>query len=261
MKCYEIMQILQELSPQMYAMDWDNVGLLVGRKDQEVNKIMIALDATEEVVDKAVEQGVDMIVTHHPMLFRSIKQVTDGTAIGRKILKLAENHIAYFAMHTNFDIKGSMAELAADRIGLIDAEVLEVTYENDGTVEGIGRIGNYEGAISVAELAERVKKEFHMDTVMLYGDSESMVQRIAISPGSGRSMVKEALRKDADVLITGDFGHHEGLDAVEDGLQIIDATHYGLEHIFIEFIENYLAKRTVGIELIPCATGCPCKFM
>lgn len=261
MKCYEIMQVLQALSPQMYAMDWDNVGLLVGRKDQDVNKIMIALDATEEVVNKAVEQGVDMIVTHHPMLFRSIKQVTDETAIGRKILKLAENHIAYFAMHTNFDIKGSMAELAAKRIGLIDADVLEVTYENDGIVEGIGRIGDYEKAISIVELAEKVKKEFQMETVMLYGDTDSQVKRIAISPGSGKSMMKEALRQKADVLITGDFGHHEGLDAVEDGLQIIDATHYGLEYIFIEFIEEYLRENAANLELISCATGCPCKFL
>ena len=74
-------------------------------------------------------------------------------------------------------------------------------------------------------------------------------------------MVKEALRKHADVLITGDFGHHEGLDAVEDGLQIIDATHYGLEHIFIEFMEKYLTDKTTGVSLVPFATGCPCKFL
>lgn len=261
MKCSEIIKILQDLSPQMYAMDWDNVGLLVGHKNQEIDKILIALDATEAVVDAAVEQGVDMIVTHHPMLFRSIKRVNDETAIGRKILKLAENHIAYFAMHTNFDIKGSMADLAAERIGLKDAEVLEVTYENGDEVEGIGRIGNYDQPISIAQLAECVKKEFHMDKVMLYGEPECLVQRIAISPGSGRSMVKEALRKQADVLVTGDFGHHEGLDAVEDGLQIIDATHYGLEYIFIEFIEQYLTEKTDGVSFVPYATGCPCKFL
>jgi putative NIF3 family GTP cyclohydrolase 1 type 2 len=89
MKCYEIMECLENLSPKAYALDWDNVGLLVGRKDKRVKKIMIALDATDHVVDLAVDEGMDMLITHHPMIFSKIKRVTDDDVVGRKILKLA----------------------------------------------------------------------------------------------------------------------------------------------------------------------------
>ena len=110
MECQKIMACLERLSPRQYACDWDNVGLLVGRKDKEVNKIMIALDATHDVITKAVAEQVDMLITHHPMIFSSVKQINDDNFITEKVLMLAEHGICYYAMHTNFDIVGGMAE-------------------------------------------------------------------------------------------------------------------------------------------------------
>ena len=261
MKCYEIMECLRQLSPEHYACDWDNVGLLVGRKEQEVHSIMVALDASMEVIEQTVEKKVDMLITHHPMIFGSIKTVNEDTLVGRKILSLVENQLCYFAMHTNFDIMGSMADLAAERLGLLKTEPLEVTCEDEAGAQGIGRSGYLDKKKTVRELAQQIKETFSLDRLMVYGVLDQMVDYVAISPGSGHSMIKEAQRRGIQVLITGDMGHHEGLDAAEDGLCIIDATHYGLEHIFTPFIKEYLEKQNFDVIVMESRVSSPCQFI
>ncbi len=187
---------------------------------------------------KLLKAGADFIVAHHPMIFSSIKKITDENSIGRKILTAIQHGIAVFAMHTNCDIHGGMSSLAADYMGLKDTEVLELTTDT----EGIGRIGVLDQDLELDDLARRVKKAFDLDTVVVYGDSNKKIHRIAISPGSGRSMLDTAIEKNADVLITGDFGHHEGLDAVDAGISVIDASHAGIERIFIDYISKYIEK-------------------
>ncbi|MGN0242887.1 MAG: Nif3-like dinuclear metal center hexameric protein [Lachnospiraceae bacterium] len=243
MRVSEIIDILNKQSPQGYACSWDNVGLVVGRKEQEVHKILIALDATMDVVDYAVRHHYDFILTHHPMIFSNMKQINDTSFVGDKILKLAEHKIACFAMHTNFDIVGGMSDIFAGRLNLVDCIPLEVTVDTETEWEGIGRIGylNQHVTITLGDLAMLVKSSFDLKHIMVYGDLEAPVHRIAVSPGSGRSIINEAVEKGADVLITGDIGHHEGLDALDQNLMLIDASHYGTEYIFIEAIEQYLA--------------------
>lgn len=265
MICSEVMQHLEKLSPVQFAESWDNVGLLVGRKGQEIHKIMVSLDASRAVVEEAKRQKVDMLVTHHPMIFKPVNRVTEDTVTGERILTLTENHIAYYAMHTNFDIKGGMAELAAKKLSLLQCEVLEPTTEtqNNGecVTEGIGRVGMLEEPMTLQECGAWIKEVFQLPMVMLYGDGNKPVHRVAISPGSGKSLIESAHKGNADVLITGDIGHHEGLDASDMGLGIIDATHYGLEHIFIEFITAYLQEYVMSIgenvEIIPYDPGSP----
>jgi len=261
MKCREIIALLERLSPPRYACDWDNVGLLVGEFEQEVHTIMLALDASSDVVQLAVERHVDMIITHHPMIFQRIQRVTDDTPLGKKILNLAQNRIACYAMHTNFDVKGSMAEVAAGLLQIRNAQVLEPTWEREGQCEGIGRVGEWGADHTAAQLVEAVKGAFQLKTVMTYGDLSRVVHRVAICPGSGRGMLDAALKTGAQVLITGDIGHHEGLDAVEAGLLVIDATHYGLEHIFVAFMEDYLKKQELPVEILACDSGSPCRFV
>lgn len=246
MRASVIIEKLQELAPRQYAMDWDNVGLLAGRADKEVKKIFVALEITDAVVEEAVGFGADMIVTHHPLIFKPVPSVTDQDMIGRRLVRMIQADISYYAMHTNFDsAPGCMAELAAERIGLISEAPLLAVTENGSC--GIGKVGVMpEGEMTVRALAEKVKACFELPFVTVYGDmgqQSRMVRRIAISPGSGKSMISDALRAGADVLVTGDIGHHEGLDAGEMGLSIIDAGHYGLEHIFIPFMEGYLNEQ------------------
>lgn len=245
MKCEEIIESLECLSPSSFAESWDNVGLLTGRRDKEVNKVCIALDATDEVIEEAVRVGADMLLTHHPLIFSPLKKIDADDFIGRRIIKLIQNDISYYAMHTNFDIMG-MADAAADEIGLKERKVLEVTYEDDISKEGIGRYGRLGQVMTLEECASFVKQVFKLENVKIYGEPNTAVEWAAVSPGSGKSMIKPAVLMGAEVLITGDIEHHEGLDAMAQGLSIIDAGHYGLEKIFIPYMKEYIRRE------LPC---------
>ena len=261
MKCRDIIKKLEILSPKEYAMEWDNVGLLVGKEESEVNRILLALDPTLEVIQKAVEVKADLLITHHPLLFSPIKRITTKDAIGQKLFLLMEHGISCYAMHTNFDVLGGMADLAGNKLGLSFQEPLEETAVLDGNSLGIGKVGELSEAISIKALAERVKNLFSLDMVMVYGNVEQKVKRVAVSPGSGKSMIKEARKKAAEVLITGDIGHHEGIDAVEMNVAVIDATHYGLEKIFMNFLEDYLKRVCDEVEVLSSNQKTPVQFL
>ena len=246
MLCREIMDVIERTYPKHAALEWDNVGLLVGRTEKEVKKIYVALDATDEVIDSVIETGADMLVTHHPLIFSPLKKITDEHFIGNRVVKLLQHDISYYAMHTNYDVLG-MAGLSGEILGLQDMDVFEVTDAEKR--EGIGRIGNLEYEMTVGECCELVKRTFHLSTVKLFGNKDAIVKCAAISPGSGKKMTEIAVEKGADVLITGDIDHHEGIDAVAQGLAVIDAGHYGLAHIFIEDIAKYLEEHVEGVQV------------
>lgn len=242
MKCSEICEIIErEYSPE-YACDWDNVGLLAGRRDKEVKSVLLSLDATDEVVELAAEQGADMLITHHPMLFSAIKRVTTDDLNGRRLLRLIQSDISYYAMHTNYDTCG-MADLAARMMNLRECAVLDEI--KDG--EGIGRVGKLERRMTLKECAEQVKKAYNIPSVKVFGDLDGEVELAAICPGAGKGSFNQALRFGCDVYITGDIDHHTGIDAVDLGVNIIDAGHYGIEHIFMEDLRAYLEKNTAGL--------------
>lgn len=243
------MNCLEKVSPKIYAENWDNVGLLVGSEEKEVKKVMIALDASDTVVAQAAAENADMLITHHPMIFSAMKKITDGDFIGRKVIDLIKADISYYAMHTNYDVC-YMNEAAADKIGLQDRNVLEPVKINKETMamEGIGRYGILKEPMTIGDLAEKVKKEFSIDTIRITGDKERKVQRAAISTGAGKSMISYALEHNMEVLITGDIDHHSAKDALEQGLQIIDAGHFGTEHFMTESVKKYLEQQ-YGTEL------------
>lgn len=251
MTCKDVVNVLEVLAPLNFAEKWDNVGLLVGRYEKQVKKVMLALDATEDVIDQAIDMNVDMLVTHHPLLFSAIKRITEDDFIGRRLLKLCKHDICYYAMHTNFDVMG-MADAAADEMKLRDIEVLEVTYEDDISKEGIGRVGFLPREMSLKECAEICKKAFALENVRVFGESDKIIDRVAVSPGSGKDFIDKAIEKEADVLITGDIGHHAGIDAMEQGLAIIDAGHYGMEKIFIPYMTDAFARELPEIKVL-CA--------
>jgi len=236
MKCSEIIAILEQLSPKRFASDWDNIGLMVGNPDANIKKILVTLDGDDAAIDKAIESGSNLIITHHPLIFNQIKNVTTNELTGQRIIKLVQNNINVYSMHTNFDVKGGMAQLAADMIGMIDGEVLEDICEG----EGIGRVGTFKELLTVRQWADKIKDLFGLPNVCVFGDLERIVSRVAISPGSGKDYVQIAIERGAQLFISGDINHHSGIDANAQGLEIIDAGHYGLEHIFIKFISEYL---------------------
>lgn len=269
MKCFELTQKLEMLAPASCACDWDNVGLLAGWRDQEIHKVLIALDATDEVVEEAVRMRADLLLTHHPLIFKPLKKVNDGDFIARRVMEMIQYNVNYYAMHTNFDAApGCMAELAADRLGLLNQSVLEVMgrMEVSGReVEyGIGRTGDLPEPMTVREAALLVKERFGLPFITVYGEHavKEPVRRIAVSPGSGKSSIAFAERAGAGILVTGDIGHHEGIDAAANHLAVLDAGHYGLEHIFIDFMADYLAKEFGGsLEIHKAAPSFPASVL
>lgn len=245
MKCRELIEILEELAPVSLACDWDNPGLLAGRSDKEVRTVYLALDATDDVIGNAVECRADMIITHHPLIFKPLKKVNDEDFISRRILKLIQNDISYYAMHTNFDVApGCMADLAGERLGLKDTRVLELMGKTAEAIDyGIGIYGCFDRTMTLRETAEAVKKAYGIPFVTVFGNMEGSIKTAAICPGAGGSTLKEALKCGADVYVTGDIGHHEGIDAVANDMAVIDAGHYGIEHIFTGFMEKFLGER------------------
>lgn len=256
MQCRELMEKLEALSPVSYAESWDNVGLLAGRYEKEIHKVMIALDATDEVVEEALQKGADLLLTHHPLIFSARKKINNGDFIGRRLVTLLKHDMCYYAMHTNFDVMG-MADAAADKIALKDREVLDVTYEKDGLKEGIGRIGMLQEPLTLKTCAKEVKRLFELESVKCFGDAERLIKRAAICPGSGKSVVERAVLMGADVLITGDIDHHTGIDAAAMGLSVIDAGHYGLEKIFVPYMEAFLRKECLTLEIMRAAEKNP----
>lgn len=251
MRFVDIMSELERLAPPALACDWDNPGFLAGRGEKEVRRVLLALDATDEVVAQAVRVQADLLLTHHPLIFKPVKAVNDRNFITRRLVSLIQADICYYAMHTNFDIApGCMADLAAARLGMEPEAPLEVTGEVAGCPVGVGKIGTLAEPMQVRELAAFVKERFGLPFVTVYGETAvtEPVRRIAVSPGSGGSMVKYAAAAGVPVLVTGDIGHHEGIDAAAEHVAVIDAGHYGLEHIFMPFMEEYLA-RTFGDQL------------
>ena len=234
MKCSNILDNLLKIMPKELAMSWDNVGLLAGSKDKEVKNIVVCLDVSEKLIEKAVSLKADLIISHHPMIFSPVKSVTDDTSVGRRLLSLIKNDISYIALHTNYDIApGCMSDLVAERIGL-KGEPLEKTASIEDTAVGIGKVGDLASAVKISEIAELVKEKFNLPHLRIFdGGEDKKVSRISVSPGSGKGMFNAAYEKQAALLISGDISHHDALDALELGVATIDAGHYGLEHIFI----------------------------
>ena len=257
MKCREIISKIEEKYPVSFAESWDNPGLLVGDPDREVKKAFLALEVTDETLEAAVRAGADLMITHHPMIFSGMKRVTADDFIGRRVIRLIENHMCAYAMHTNFDVLG-MAELSADYLELSHRSVLETTYEEGDRKEGIGRVGTLPRVMTLKECGAFVKEKLALPFVKICGDPDRQVSLAAVCTGSGKSMMKEVLRAGAQVYITADMDYHASIDAVAQGVCVVDAGHYGTEYIFMDYMKKELAKmlpelKTETMEVIhPC---------
>ena len=264
MECREILEVLNRVADVSFACGWDNVGLLAGRLDKEVHRVTVALDADERAIEEAVAGGSELLLTHHPLIFSPLKRITDESLTGRRLLTLLRRDICLISMHTNFDIApGCMADLAADRLGLLNREPLMVTGQGLEGPYGLGAVGSpREGRLPLDKLCAQVKEAFGLEMVQLYAPAvPEDVTRIALCPGSGKDALEPARAAGAQVLVTGDIPYHYGVEAAAEGLAVVDAGHYGLEHIFIPFMEAYLKKQLPALSVDAVDICQPSRFL
>lgn len=236
----EIEKLLIKKIPVELAESWDNVGLLVGNREKEVHKILVALDATESIVNEAIENNVDLIVTHHPIIFGGLKSVTKDSCAN--IYKLIEKGISVFSAHTNFDkLDVGTSAVLAEKLWLKDIEVL--------TAKGFGTIGNLEGPIPFYEYAQIIKGVLGLENLNFVGDMNKLIERVAICAGSGSEFLQLANDMGADLYISGDVTYHNAQKAVELGINWVDATHYASENISMPNLKEIVDGATEGFDL------------
>ena len=242
----DIINIIEQKAPLGLAYPWDNSGFLCGDRNKEVKKIYITLDVNMYTVNEASSVGADMIVSHHPIMFRGIKQIDRDTPSGYVLTKLIKNDIALYAAHTSMDCaNGGINDVLADRLGIKNTEIIEKNKDfPDG---GLGRIGTIEST-TLREFAAKVKTALGTPFVRVSGAADTVVTRIAVGGGACDDLIPAALDMGADVMVTADMKYHITMDAVESGICVIDAGHYPTEAFVTEIFADILSG--CGAELV-----------
>ncbi len=229
----DVFALLEEKAPCALKLDFDNVGHLVGRLDTPVMRVMCALDITDDVIEEAIACGAELIVSHHPLIFDAVKSVTDATWVGRRILTLAENHIAAICMHTNLDAaRGGVNDALLAALGGTGAEILD-------PMSGIGRIGELDGEISLADFLAQTKTALNANGLR-YHDAGRPVHHIACCGGSGGSDIALAFDAGCDTYVTADVKYDQFLEAKSLGINLIDADHFCTENVVVPVLAEWI---------------------
>lgn len=245
----EVYAFLQERAPFELQEGFDNAGFLVGREDSGVSKILVALDITEQVAQEAAEQGAQLIVAHHPVIFGGIKAVTDQTMTGRILLSLAENGIAAICAHTNLDaVEGGVNDALALRLGLADIGQLRQTgVDGQGRPYGIGRVGFVPEQL-LYDFAMAVKRLLGANGIRLV-DGGKPVCMVAVGGGACADFMEDALAQGCDTFVTSDVKYHQFLEARALGLNLVDAGHFPTEDVVCPVLRDWLAKRFPNVSV------------
>jgi dinuclear metal center YbgI/SA1388 family protein len=262
-----VAQIIERIAPKSWAEAWDNVGLLVGSGSAPIERILISLDGTLEVVEEAKAYGAQLIIAHHPIIFRPLKNLRADNAAAQVPLRLLQHEIGYYAAHTNLDQSiVSPSRTLGEVLGLQGMKILEeqgddLTLLDRGEARGYGVSGYLTQPETLGTLWKRFlgllsqpgvyAHPYELSGVRLAGSLEKEVRKVAIVNGSGGRFVPKALFKGADLLITGDVDHHSVLDALEGGMAVGDLGHFLTEAPMLQAMYQYLSseKALQGIEI------------
>lgn len=238
MKIKDIIEFTESFAPLNSAMEFDNVGLLIGSENNEVKKAVVALDITDEVIDEAIENGAQLIISHHPVIFNALKNIPSNSIVYR----LIQNNLNALCLHTNLDLSPEFGvnTCLAEAVGVKNAEFVE---------DECLYIGGIENELTNKEFAENVKAALKCDGLR-YTMPDKKVKRVAICSGSGGDLAPLAEENGADVLLTGEIKHHDILNANKLGIAIIDAGHFKTEDIVITPFTDKLSAKFPEVEFI-----------
>jgi len=250
-KCRDVMEIMERIAPKQLAEDWDNPGLLVGSPDDEIRRILVCLDVREETVERAKAEDFQMIVAHHPVIFKGLKKLRTDLPDGRLLGALIRSGIAVFAAHTNLDCaEGGVNDELAKRIGL-DPKTIVPLGNADSLSESLGRVGKLPAPIDVKAFTEQVKKGLGVNNVRFVSGGEHPVKKIGLCSGSGAEFIERAAFMGCDAFVTGDVRYHDAQRAAALGIHVIDAGHFATEHPVVEILATRLSEELVDkVEVI-----------
>lgn len=244
-KVSDIRDYLFSIAPQSLKMDFDNVGLLVGSPDREVEKILVALDITGTVINEAMAKNAGLIVSHHPVIWDAMKSVTGDTVQGAKVMKLLENGISAVCMHTNLDIApGGVNDVLMELLGAKATGILEPTSDSDGC----GRVGKLPAEKPLKAFLADCKEALNANGLRYY-DAGMPVKNLAVMGGSGGSCVELAKALGCDTYVTADVKHDQFITAAELGINLVDGGHFSTENPIVPVLARLLATKFPDISV------------
>lgn len=247
-KVNNIIKEMELLAPTYLKEDFDNVGLMVGDKNKEVKKVLLALDCTLKVIEEAKKENVELIITHHPLIFKRPSSITTDTLQGKKIIELIKNDISLYSSHTNLDsVENGLNDTIVSILGFDNSKILEKNKRDDKA--GLGRIVSLNESIQLEDLISKIKKTLNINNLRVVKGKDK-VNKIAIINGSGQDFIGKAVALGADCIITGDTTYHFASDYKEMEISILDVGHFASEQItFFNVMEN-LKEKFKDVEFI-----------
>lgn len=237
----DVVRAVEAIAPPQLAEDWDLVGLQVGHPSAKVKRIMTCLELTPFTFEEAVNLSIDVIVAHHPLIFKPLTSLNLAQPVGGLIARLMKSEISFIAAHTNFDsAKNGVSQILAEACGLtIDSPMLPKAEDASC---GLGCIATLPTAETAKSLAELIGKRLKSQYIRLSGKPEKRVKRVAVSPGSGGSFIGKVASLRADALITGEINYHQAIEAYERGIAVIELGHFESEVLAIQPLANMLSQ-------------------
>lgn len=246
-KVNEIVNYLKEKYPLEFASSFDQgkVGLQFGSMNAEVKKVMIALDGTSNVVKEAINEDVQLLITHHPFMFSPMLSLNYDSPNGQKMINVFKNKLNIFAMHTNYDVAfGGMNDLLAEKLKLKNISGLSDVPSSDNFI----RYGEIETK-TLEEFANEVKNIFNLGMVRVVGKLDKKISKVGIAGGSGTSELFKAIHLGCDAFVTGEIKQNHAIDAMENGISLIEVPHF-VESVFKEAIKDELQEQFKEVEFV-----------
>lgn len=227
-KTRDVLDLLEKIAPSKLAESWDNPGLQTGSCSQDISKIFMALDPTMKALLSASERHAQLLLTHHPLIFTPLSQIDINAYPGNVVVEAARFGVSVVAAHTNLDVAaGGINDIMAELLDLRHVDVLDDSGGFEGV--GLGRIGDLPEPANLQAVINDVKRIFGVDSPRVVARGDVRISRIAVVGGSGGGLVSLAAKKGADLLITGDAGHHHAMEAGMLGIALLDAGHFHTE--------------------------------
>ncbi|MEZ6131480.1 MAG: Nif3-like dinuclear metal center hexameric protein [Planctomycetaceae bacterium] len=243
----DVIAFLEKFAPPFLAEDWDNVGLLVGRHDLPLNRVMTCLTLTPDVAKEAVDRHVNMVVSHHPVLFRGVKQMTDASQEGRMLLTLIENRIAIYCPHTCFDSAApGINQQLAETLGLTQIQPIRPIPEMENI--GGGRMGNLPAPTTLRMFMATARQCVAAPYLEYVGALTANVSLVAVACGAAAEFLADAMRLGCDTFVTGEARFHTALEARAAGINLVLLGHYSSERPAMQRLADTLATEFPGLE-------------